>query len=199
MAVAWKRGRSIPCRNRQRWPRQMMNHTARLGPSRSRSVPWLYPDQIPRNQIWPQSGRVLHPRFGFRMELRKIWPAQKSPEMAQTGVKTNGSIRSKSGPVQSPDYSPIRSRAVRSGPSPAVFFILDLVSAWNQLRSILRRNGQRWPRPVMKHTARSGLNRAQSSPQITTRSNPGQPELAPVKPSFIPDLGLPIWARPGPQ
>ena len=49
-------------------------------------------------------------------------PVQKSPGMAQTGDETHSPIRAKSGPT-SPIYSPIVSRAARSGPSRAVCFI----------------------------------------------------------------------------
>ena len=57
------------------------------------------------------------------------------------------------------------------------------------------RNRQTWPRPVMKHTARSGPSLARPVP-FTARLFPEQPDLAPVGPC-ISSLFLDSWRGPG--
>ena len=57
------------------------------------------------------------------------------------------------------------------------------------------RNHQTWPRPVMKHTARSGPTLAWTVP-VTARLCPEQPDLAPVG-SCVSSLIFDSWPGPG--
>ena len=71
-----------------------------------------------------RNSTVALARPRLRIPNQGLKPVQKLPGMAQTGDGTYSPIRAKSGPT-SPSYSPIVSRAARSGARRAVCFIPD--------------------------------------------------------------------------
>ena len=90
----------------QKSPDMALNSNETHGPIRAKvglTNPRLQPDQIPGSQIWPQSDRVFHPRFGIpdsglaRVTVKLLREMQRMSISALVQNKTSRLIWARSG------------------------------------------------------------------------------------------------------